>query len=349
MICCGVFMNKLDGLFSGNKFIQNLEVEIKEKQEGEVKERSLPFDIIETALSNINYETVEDLTVSRDIDKRIEIANTILDPEARGRVLGEISFTLADISLAWRTIGNIGRATEVARIAVNCIDQSVKLTSTQTKEDSFLLKHSTALAKIGNIDKAIELANTFTNTFSGESNATGHDLSNNTTWKDEALFRIIEVLIANYDIEKAIKIANTIPHANTRGKALGDIYVALRTTGDLNRATEVAKTTVDSIDEAIKVANALTVDNDKGLALLKSSATLAKVGAIDMAINCANMLVTPRREISFKNIISGLLTIVNIQNVEKADEIVNAETDVNIKGVLQSHLQDILKKSKSGG
>lgn len=295
---------------SGINLFQYQQGEFKEKQEEEVEKRSLPFDIIKTALSNLNSETV-------------------LSPTQLNEKVSNILTSLSNDDLS--VLKTLPPNNENNNVLLKLISDLVKnykqfkdaktIPDTNTRE--ILLENVfSSLMKAGDIDKAIEVANSMPDA----------------NKKGVALGDIFNHLIAVGDINKATKVANTIPDDEQKWFAFIDLVEDLTKVGNIGKAIEIANEIPDSY---LKF---------RLIAMQAISNILAKAGNIDKAIEIAITIPDDdQRTTALKYVVSdGLLTIVNTQNVKRAIAVADAVTDANVRGILHGKINEILKESETG-
>lgn len=174
----------------------------------------IPDNLKDDALRDISKELMN----KGNIDRAIEIANTIQEECARGNVLADIVYALTKID----------------------IDKAMKITNTippQTTREYCLRHISETHAQNGDIKTAIDVANTIS---------------------DKGLYRsslgsIAEILTRNgdFDFDKAIEIVKMIGDEEKENNTLLNISKKLTECGIIDKAIEIAKIISNKINKEI--------------------------------------------------------------------------------------------------
>ncbi len=316
-------MNNLDSVFHRygyNPFIQYPDqAEIKEKQEADVKENLLPFNIIKTALANLNSGVI--LTQAELREKTIQVLTDLSN--------GDVSILdqLPDIKNVTSFYKSLFKLTSMYK-KIELIHAS--LDRDDDERDSQLKSVCQELVKLGDIDKAIEIAKTtrIKEAVMGElcsslikENRLDQAIRLMNLIEDEIfrtkIFKKISIaFVANGSVERALALCNSIPETHTRGAFLLAISKALKMRGEIEKATIVANMAKNTMDLAIHYAHFIPDDSLKGSVFSNIVKIFIKVGNIEMAINIAdNICNLESRDNAYSHIVRYYGKIGNIEQV----------------------------------
>lgn len=240
------------------------------------------------------------LIVGGNVDKAIEIVNSFESITDKYPTLRNILRILVSV--------NLDKAIEIATNVINV---------TPCFKIHMLDCISKNLLEIGNVKKSIEVANSLPDHM-----------------RDFALSRISETLVKFDNIDYAIEIANTIPDDSLKGSALWNISIAIR--GNAGRAAQIAQTALVIINRVIEEALAVPNIHYRERFLTRICCDLIFADNIDKSIEVAKKITTSvTRFNALKSVVTFLLENNNNQNAIKIKEIINTETDADVKASLQ--------------
>lgn len=338
-------------LFSGvyNPFIN--QDEVKEKQEADVKEQPLPFDIIKTVFANLNRETV---LIQAELREKITRVLTDLSNDDQSILETYKLPTKDNDPLLHKTLFQFVNLYKQIKIA------NEKLVNHE--KNDMLLEISRNLLKLGDLDKAIEIASSIgcltlksvsfreISCFLVKTNCLDKavDLMNimpETAAKIVSLDEICAALVINGKTEKAFTLSQRVVSANSRAFILLGMSKALELIGNIERSVSVAKLAENNINLAILHVHSLPNASLKGRSLAAIVKTVIKAGNIVWAIEIANNINEHEhesRDNAFGNIALYFGRIGNIeQAVNFVGRIVEGDTYFIFMHIFDSNINNI--------
>lgn len=281
-------MNNIDKIFPEfrDQFIQNMEVEVKSKQEEEVKEKMLPFDVIKDALANLN-------------------PNKLSPSELISRALTELSNDDPTILKALPSKEN-NPALHEGILNLVTIYKQIKSATTLLNANEREPRLETIckdLLVVGDVDKAIEIAETLVDT----------------TKKGKALLHISKALIAAGNVDKGLEVARRLPKDFSQEYVQLEIIEALTNIGESDKLVEYIKTykgpesekemvqnaafgkialasiKKHDIDTTLAIVNKISVIENRSFVMESISKALTAIGNVNAAIQVANQIPIPNQ------------------------------------------------------